>query len=243
MSFLSSTATIDAILTKKGRELLSAGNFNPSKFALSDDEIDYGLLSTEDGESKILNTMILEASSLGGDSNTQLKYKLIISDGQILIPQISVEPVSANMVVYDIFEVRLSTTDGGSDLSYTVVNNTSGLTLSPLKAISELQKQAYISSSGKNFTSIMNQLNILKSVYGDVKFNGQRPGRPSDYVYPESYVTKPSGPDNSHKFFLFAYSPISNLSKIDISGNNSGSVSNFTINKVRTTLQGSIGTL
>ena len=37
--------TVDAILTKKGRELLAAGNgaFNITQFALSDDEIDYTL--------------------------------------------------------------------------------------------------------------------------------------------------------------------------------------------------------
>ena len=39
-----SSVTVDAILTNKGRENLSmgAGNFNISKFALSDDEVDYG---------------------------------------------------------------------------------------------------------------------------------------------------------------------------------------------------------
>ena len=39
------TITVDAILTKKGRELLSKGSeeFNITQFALSDDEIDYGL--------------------------------------------------------------------------------------------------------------------------------------------------------------------------------------------------------
>lgn len=39
------TITVDAILTKKGRELLAKGSeeFNITQFALSDDEIDYGL--------------------------------------------------------------------------------------------------------------------------------------------------------------------------------------------------------
>ena len=42
-----STRVLDAILTKKGRELLSSGgNFNVTKFALGDDEIDYGLWDT-----------------------------------------------------------------------------------------------------------------------------------------------------------------------------------------------------
>ena len=40
-----STITVDAILTKKGRELLAAGSsdFNITQFALGDDEVDYGL--------------------------------------------------------------------------------------------------------------------------------------------------------------------------------------------------------
>ena len=40
-----SSVTVDAILTLKGRELLSSGNsaFNITQFALGDDEIDYGL--------------------------------------------------------------------------------------------------------------------------------------------------------------------------------------------------------
>ena len=39
------TITVDAILTKKGRELLAKGSefFNITQFALGDDEIDYGL--------------------------------------------------------------------------------------------------------------------------------------------------------------------------------------------------------
>ena len=40
-----SSVIVDAILTKKGRELLAKGNnqFNITKFALADDEIDYSL--------------------------------------------------------------------------------------------------------------------------------------------------------------------------------------------------------
>ena len=40
-----SSITVDAILTKKGRELLARGQneFVITQFALADDEIDYGL--------------------------------------------------------------------------------------------------------------------------------------------------------------------------------------------------------
>ena len=48
MGFLdNSTITVDAILTKRGREILSqGGNFKITKFALSDEEIDYSLYDT-----------------------------------------------------------------------------------------------------------------------------------------------------------------------------------------------------
>ena len=43
-----SVVTVDAILTKKGRELLARGDgsFRISQFALADDEIDYTLYNT-----------------------------------------------------------------------------------------------------------------------------------------------------------------------------------------------------
>ena len=49
MGFLNNTTvTVDAILTKKGRELLAQGTnaFNITKFALADDEVDYRLYDT-----------------------------------------------------------------------------------------------------------------------------------------------------------------------------------------------------
>ena len=43
--FNSSTVSVDAVLTTRGKELLSTGNraFNITKFALGDEEIDYKL--------------------------------------------------------------------------------------------------------------------------------------------------------------------------------------------------------
>jgi len=41
----SSTVVVDAVLTKKGRELLAQGKeyFNITKYAFADDEVDYAL--------------------------------------------------------------------------------------------------------------------------------------------------------------------------------------------------------
>ena len=48
MGYLNNTSRVlDAILTKKGREILSSGgDFAVTKFALGDDEIDYSLWDT-----------------------------------------------------------------------------------------------------------------------------------------------------------------------------------------------------
>lgn len=76
-----SVVTVDAILTKKGRELLSRGDgsFRITQFALSDDEIDYTLYnvthpsgSSYYGEA-IENMPLLEAFP---DETQIMKYKL-----------------------------------------------------------------------------------------------------------------------------------------------------------------------
>ncbi len=69
MGFLdNSTVTVDAILTKRGRQILSqGGNFQITKFALSDEEIDYTLFDvthpngTDSYGSVIENMNLLEA--------------------------------------------------------------------------------------------------------------------------------------------------------------------------------------
>lgn len=83
MGYLNSTAvTVDAILTKKGRELLARGDgsFRITQFALSDDEIDYTLYNPEQpsgsafyGEA-IENMPLLEAFP---DETQIMKYKLV----------------------------------------------------------------------------------------------------------------------------------------------------------------------
>jgi len=82
MAYLSNTSvTIDAILTKKGRELLARGDgsFAITQFALSDDEIDYTMYNPTHpsgsafyGEA-IINMPLLEAFP---DETQIMKYKL-----------------------------------------------------------------------------------------------------------------------------------------------------------------------
>ena len=83
MGFLNNTTvTVDAILTKKGRELLAQGTeaFNITKFALADDEVDYGLWDTTHPNGSdyygavIENMPLLEAIP---DENHVMRYKLV----------------------------------------------------------------------------------------------------------------------------------------------------------------------
>lgn len=83
MGFLDNTSiTIDAILTKKGRELLARGEsqFKITKFALADDEVDYNLWDTAHPNGSnyygavIENMPVLEAFT---DETQVMRYKLI----------------------------------------------------------------------------------------------------------------------------------------------------------------------
>ena len=85
MGFLdNSSITIDAVLTRKGRELLARGEneFKITKFALSDDEVDYGLWEdTPDsagniGQGDVIsNQPLTEPTFNGGEMMKYLLYK------------------------------------------------------------------------------------------------------------------------------------------------------------------------
>lgn len=88
------TITVNAVLTKKGRELLAAkGGLNITSYALADDEIDYSLYQPNHPQGSayfdlaIRNTPVFEAFT---DETQLLKYKLVtLPSGQTSIPVIS----------------------------------------------------------------------------------------------------------------------------------------------------------
>lgn len=97
------TVTVDAILTKKGRELLAKGRsaFQVTQFAVADDEIDYSLydpahpLGTQFYGSTIENMPITEASP---DETQSMRFKLVtLARGQNTIPIIQVSPRSIEL--------------------------------------------------------------------------------------------------------------------------------------------------
>ena len=83
MGYLNNATTVlDAVLTKKGRELLARGQneFQITKFALADDEVDYSLwnetnpLGTDYYGNIIESLPLLEPTA---NANTTMRYKLV----------------------------------------------------------------------------------------------------------------------------------------------------------------------
>jgi hypothetical protein len=83
MSFLNNQlVTIDAVLTKKGRELMARndGSFQITQFALADDEIDYTLYNPNHPSGSAFFGEAIEAMPLlqaFTDETQNLKYKLV----------------------------------------------------------------------------------------------------------------------------------------------------------------------
>ena len=90
-----STITVDAILTKKGRQKLAQGqSLNITKFALGDDEIDYQLYEpahpkgNQSADSAILALPITQASP---DETQVLRYKILtLPKGATRIPMVNI---------------------------------------------------------------------------------------------------------------------------------------------------------
>ena len=103
MGFLNNTTvTVDAVLTKKGRELLAQGTnaFNITKFALADDEIDYRLYDTSHPNGTDFFGAVLEAMPLleaFPDENHVMRYKLVtLPKNTQQMPVINVSPASVS---------------------------------------------------------------------------------------------------------------------------------------------------
>jgi hypothetical protein len=97
MGYLDNTSiTVDAILTKKGRELLARndGTFRITQFALGDDEIDYTLFNenhpngTQYAAEAIENMPLIEA--IPDESNMMKSQLITLSRGRSLLPFLTV---------------------------------------------------------------------------------------------------------------------------------------------------------
>lgn len=124
------TLTVDAILTKKGRELLAKSEgFNITQFAVADDEVDYSLyttshpLGTDFFGSIIENLPVLEGSP---DETQNLRFKLVtLARGTKEIPVISIGAASIILTAgqANAFPIRPTTSQGlnGAGFGYTAI--------------------------------------------------------------------------------------------------------------------------
>jgi hypothetical protein len=129
MAYLDNTEiTVDAILTKKGREKLATGEgLNVTKFALGDDEVDYTLYAPDHPlgsayyDSAIRAIPITEASP---DETQVLRYRLVtLPKGTTKIPKVEFG-VPSIVVTQNSGQVSLRPTTGGAgneQAGYTLV--------------------------------------------------------------------------------------------------------------------------
>ena len=106
MGFLdNSTVTVDAILTKKGREILAnGGDLSITKFALSDEEIDYTLWDvthpngTDSYGTVIENMSLLEATPNRSNFRSFLTDQSL-SGAEVKLPQLTYTDVDKNTAI------------------------------------------------------------------------------------------------------------------------------------------------
>ena len=129
MGYLNNTSiTVDAILTKKGRQKLASGqSLNITKFALGDDEIDYTLYEPAHPkgsayyDSAIKAIPIMEASP---DETQVLRYKLVTlpkGTTQIPIVALGIPSIGAYQDEGGVAMTATTSPAGNSSAGYTVV--------------------------------------------------------------------------------------------------------------------------
>jgi hypothetical protein len=129
MAYLdNSEITVDAILTKKGREKLATGEgLNITKFALGDDEIDYTLYEPAHPkgsayyDAAILGIPVTEASP---DETQVLRYKLVtLPKGTVKIPKVEfgVPSISVNQNSGQVALTPTTSPSGNTQGGYTLV--------------------------------------------------------------------------------------------------------------------------
>jgi len=128
---------IDAILTKKGRELLAKNpeEFSVAKFALADDEVDYRLwnpnhaLGTDYYGEVIENMPVLEGSP---NESQMMKYKLITMDKNtssvptVTIPQTSISLTPNQRYLIVPADVGLAGDNASSGYTFVLTNTSFG---------------------------------------------------------------------------------------------------------------------
>ena len=206
MAYLDNTSiTVDAILTKKGREKLAAGQgLNITQFALADDEIDYGLYEPAHPkgsayyDAAIKAIPVLEASP---DETQVMRFKLVtLPKNTTRIPKVSFGVPNIS-VTQDEGEVALTPTtspSGNTQSGYTVIlsNKNAGSVVGaglaatsgtiPLALGDEITTTAAI-ETGLSFTFIPNP-NITATIKTTITVYGNETGGSQTIPVTVTYV-------------------------------------------------------
>lgn len=145
-----STLTVDAILTKKGRQLLSEGTLEITKFALGDDEIDYRLwdpahsLGTNYYGEAIENMPLLEAFT---DENQMMRSKLLtLPKSTVKLPLVEAGVSSITLerpgLSADITPHTSNVSNGNSELGYTLILSNSNIASISVPSSGRIDKDA-----------------------------------------------------------------------------------------------------
>lgn len=126
-----SSVTVDAILTNKGRELLSQGRdaFNITQFALADDEVDYNLWNPAHPLGSNYYGIIIENMPLVEalpDESQMMKYKLVtLPKNTTRIPVLNIPNSSIVLTAGgDVATIKPNTSNfanGNATLGYTCI--------------------------------------------------------------------------------------------------------------------------
>lgn len=124
------TITVDAILTRKGREELAKGEggFNITHFALADDEIDYSLWNVDHPQGSAYYGAVIEAMPIVEavpDETQMMKSKLVsLPKKTVRIPVVSVPNTSITLSTgqQDLIKPQtINYSEGNSTYGYTCV--------------------------------------------------------------------------------------------------------------------------
>ena len=129
MAYLdNSEITVDAILTRKGRELMANGQgINITKFALGDDEIDYSLYEPAHPKGSAYYDAAIKAipiTEASPDETQVLKYKLVtLPKGTTKIPKVEfgVPSITVNQNSGQVGLSPTTSPSGNTQGGYTIV--------------------------------------------------------------------------------------------------------------------------
>ena len=129
MAYLDNTEiTVDAILTKKGREKLASGEgLNITKFALGDDEIDYTLYEPAHPKGSAYYDAAIKAipiTEASPDETQTLRYKLVtLPKGTTKIPKVEfgIPSITVNQNSGQVSLTPTTSPSGNTNGGYTVV--------------------------------------------------------------------------------------------------------------------------